>query len=72
MNKNELTKAIEVAENELIKLTHETLRPSQGFKMRTHSQIMAAIITCLNHYKAKLKELPKESKADPKATRKED
>ena len=74
MTRNELERAIQVAEFELTKLTHETLRPSQGFKMRTHAPIMANIVTCIAYYKAELDNLPKEKVITKKApvVRKED
>ena len=37
MDKNALEAAIRAATHELEKLTYETIRPNQGFKMRTHS-----------------------------------
>lgn len=64
LNETELKRAIHVAHFELMKLTHETLRPSQGFKMRTHGTTIAAIITCINHYEKELAALPV---ATPKA-----
>lgn len=67
LTKEELTRAIEVAEFELMKMTHETLRKSQGYKIRTHGVAIAALTTCINYYKAELEKLPK---AAPK--RKED
>lgn len=62
MNRNELEAAIKVAEHELMKLTHETLRPNQGFKMRTHGPIISSIITAIEFYRRELSKLPKENR----------
>lgn len=55
MTKNQLETAIKVCDHEIEKLTNETLRPSQGFKMRTHGALIAAIITSKMYYKEELK-----------------
>ena len=70
MTKNELEAAIRVAEYELTRMTHETLRPNQGFKMRTHAPIMSNMVNCIAYYKERLAEADKV--ITKKATRKED
>ena len=43
LNKEQLEIAIRVSEEEITKLTHETLRPNAGFKMRTHGTLIAVL-----------------------------
>ena len=63
MTKDELELAIKVAKEQLTKLTHETLRPNAGFKMRTHGSIISAIAQCIRFYEEELERLPKPTKA---------
>ena len=62
MDKNALETAIKVGQFELAKLTHETLRPNQGFKMRTHAPIIADIIIAIRYYEEELAKLDKKPK----------
>ena len=57
LNKTELETAIKVSKHEIMKLTHESLRPNQGFKMRTVGAQIAAIVTALEYYEVELKKL---------------
>lgn len=59
MDKNTLETAIKVAKFELERMTHETLRPSQGFKMRTHGSTIAAVATAIRYYEEELVKLTK-------------
>ena len=68
MNKNELETAIRVAKEQLKALTHETLRPNSGFKMRTHAMTLGGIVAVIGYYEKELAKLPKEKPV----TRKED
>ena len=58
MDKHVLESAIKAAKNELAKLTHETIRPNQSFKMRTHGPIISSIITAVEYYERELAKLP--------------
>ena len=70
MTKQETEAAIKVAKGELTRLTHETLRPHQGFKMRTHGPTISSIITAIKYWEIELTKFPTDSvKADK---RKED
>ena len=62
MDKNALEAAIKAAEHELTKLTYETIRPNQAFKMRTHSPIISSIIACKEYYERELAKLDKKPK----------
>ena len=62
LTKHELETAIKVCHHEIMKLTHETIRPNQGFKMRMHAPSIAGIIATLDHYEAELAKLEKEAK----------
>ena len=64
MNRNELETAIRIARSELQKLTYETLRTNQGFKMRTHGTIISSIITALGWYEKELEAVIKEETAE--------
>ena len=72
MNKNELETAIRIARSELQKLTYETLRTNQGFKMRTHGNIISSIITALGWYEKELDILVEKEKSSPTKVSKED
>lgn len=66
MNKHELETAIKVAKEQLKALTHETLRPNSGFKMRTHAQTLGGIVAVIGYYEKELAKLPKEKPAPRK------
>ena len=66
MNKHELETAIKVAKEQLKALTHETLRPHAGFKMRTHAMTLGGIVAVIEYYKQELANLPKEKPAPRK------
>ena len=73
MNKNELETALKVAKEELKRLTHETIRPHQSFKMRTHGENMAAIVTCIKYFEEELsKETEVVTKTQPKRVMKKE
>ena len=59
MDKHQLTAAINAAKGELEKLTNETIRPHQSFKMRTHGPIISSIVTALGYYEGELAKLNK-------------
>jgi len=59
MTKDQLDTALRVAKNELEKLTNETLRPNQGFKMRTNGPIISSIITAIRYYENELEKSKK-------------
>ena len=73
MNKNELDTAINIAKSELKKLAHESMRPNQGFKMRTNGPIMSSLVTCITYWEDELsKEEKVITKTQPKTVKKED
>ena len=59
MTKNQLETAVKVAKHELERLTNETLRPNQSFKMRTHGPIISSIIIAIGYYEDELAKLNK-------------
>lgn len=59
MDKNQIEALIRVAKSELGKLSNETIRPNQGFKIRTHGVIIASIIDIIKYNEELLSKMDK-------------